>query len=410
LPYYVLEVQKQDGTFKMSKGKSKGTTLSCVIGVVGRTAAVVALLLAVAIAVVPRMIYTDLPADLTLILDKPTTMIITGANSGLGLASVMHFAHNAQATIIMACRSATRCANAKQEVYNTLGADIVKADLRPMTLDISSKDSIEAFANSLQGQPIHILMNNAGLAGATAELTYSEEDGVETHIHVNHLGHVRLAHCLWKNLQLAENSRIVVVTSLMATPRANYPTLYWYKHEGSFQSGWNIRQYGVSKRANLCWANELHKRFGNDPKNPSVVAAHPGLTHTELCKNGCKGKNKLGRYISNLELLNGIIKMTPLDGALSQAYAAVVPQAGIYIGPSLALVGEPKIVGGLDQSWHHMSFTHDECQSLWDKSMKALGIEVFGDYTFPVVEDQQELDVVATEEATEGVPETVSEA
>jgi NAD(P)-dependent dehydrogenase (short-subunit alcohol dehydrogenase family) len=398
--------QKQVGTFKMSKEKRKGMTLSCAIGVLGRTAAAITLLLAVAIAVVPRIMYTDLPAGLTLDFDTPTTMIITGANSGLGLASVMHFAHNAQATIIMACRSETRCANAKQQVFDTLGTDHVKAELRPMTLDLSRKESIEAFAYSLQGQPIHVLMNNAGLAGATPDLTYSEEDGVENHVHVNHLGHVRLVHCLWKNLQLAEKSRIIVVASLMATPSANFATLFWYKHEGRFESGWNIRQYGVSKRANLCWANELHKRFGSDPKNPSVVAAHPGLTHTELCKNGCKGQNKLGRFISNLELLNGIVKMTATDGAFSQAYAAVVPQAGIYIGPSLGLVGEPKIVGGLDQSWHHMSFSHDEGKSLWDKSMKALGIEVFGDFKIPVAEDEQELEDVATAEATGVIPET----
>ncbi|CAB9524416.1 Short-chain dehydrogenase TIC 32, chloroplastic [Seminavis robusta] len=390
-----------NGTKQGGNNGDNTMTLSCVLGWMGSMAAVAVVFLAVAIMVVPRVLYTDLPPDVSLDLTSPTTMIVTGANSGLGLASVMHFAHNEHATIIMACRSQTRCTSAKQRIYDILGEEVVKAKLQPMSLDLSKKESIEAFANELRGQPIHILINNAGLAGVFPDLEYNAENGIETHIHVNHLGHVRLMHCLWNNLQMAENARIVAVSSLMAAPAKIIPTFGWTQDEPRYTTHWNGRMYGGSKRANLFFANELHHRLMDDTalignkKNGSqisVVAAHPGFTQTDLCKNGCTGKNTFGRYLSNLKLLVGTIKMTAEDGALSQAYAAVVPQSGVYIGPSLALVGGPKILGQLDHSRHHMAFTRDESKELWDKSLKALGIEVFGDYKVPV-ENEEEVNV-----------------
>lgn len=386
-----------------------GVTLSCVVGFVGKAAALGIVMLAVAIAVVPRLLYTDLPSDISLDLTKPTTLIVTGANSGLGLATVQHFAHNEMATIIMACRSMTRCENAKQQIYDNLGNEVVKANLRPMSLDLSKKSSVEAFAKKLQNQPIDILINNAGLAGATPELTYNEEDGVETHIRVNHLGHVYLMHCLWKNLQMAEHgARVVAVSSVMGGLAANIPTFGWYQGEEQFTKGRTTRMYGCSKRANLFFANELHHRYKDTSSTISVVAAHPGFTHTELCKNGCKSLNKVGRFFSNLNLLTGIIKMTAEDGSLSQSYAAVIPQSGVYLGPSLALVGETKILGTLDSSWHHAPFTRDESKHLWDKSMEALGIKVFGDYEIPVEKEPVQAEGVQEGAITEE-PEQVKE-
>jgi len=350
------------------------------IGLVGKLTAGAIVLVAVAVAVIPSLLYTSLPADLTLDFTKPTTLIVSGANSGLGLATVLNFAHNENATIIMACRSMARCETAKQQVYDTL--DSVKADLQPRILDLSQKSSIEAFANGLHGRPIDILINNAGLAGSTPELSYHKEDGVETHIRVNHLGAFYLTHRLWKNLKLAKRARVVMVSSVLAGPASSVPTFGWYKGEPRFAKSWNVRMYGCSKRANLFFANELHHRY-KDSTTVTVAAAHPGFTHTQLCKDGCKGKNDMGRYLSNLESLTGIIKMPAEEGCLSQAYAAVLPEAGVYVGPSLLVVGEPKILGTLEGSWHHAPFTRDESKELWEKSMEAMDIRVFGEYETP---------------------------
>jgi len=129
------------------------------------------------------------------------------------------------------------------------------------------------------------------------------------------------------------------------------------------------------------FAHELQMRYGGGNHKVSVVAAQPGFTHTDLCKNGCKEQtHPFLKYLAHSNLLTGTLKMTARDGALSQAYAAVLPVSagGAYIGPALGLVGPPKIVGRLDGSWHHMSFTRDESRYLWDKSLQALGIREFG--------------------------------
>lgn len=346
--------------------------------------ALVGVVVAIGIRALPNMLYEDLPPNLSLDLAEPTTIVITGANSGLGLATVQHFAHNEHATIIMACRSMERCEMAQQQIMDTLGKDVVQATLRPMTLDISDRSSVEHFANLLEGQSVHILINNAGVAGTTPELTYNKDTAhhvapVEHHLRVNHLGAVHLTHCLWNNLKKDRGARVVMVSSLAAQLD---PSVGWHEGEEEVPSR-SFVMYGRSKRANLMFAAELHAQFHDS--NISIVAAHPGFTQTSLCKNGCKGKTPLAAEISNAEFLNGIIKMTADDGALSQAYAAVLPKslAGAYVGPSLALVGEPKIVGSLHASWHHIEFSRDESKLLWFKSLKALGIQHFGENEVP---------------------------
>jgi len=93
--------------------------------------------------------------------------------------------------------------------------------------------------------------------------------------------------------------------------------------------------------------------------------------------------------LANVDFLKGSIKMSAEDGALPQAYAAVIPQSGVYIGPSFVLVGAPKILGSLSSSWHHMPFTRDESKLLWDKSMEAMEIKVFGDFEIPTDAEEE---------------------
>jgi len=164
----------------------------------------------------------------------------------------------------------------------------------------------------------------------------------------------------------------------MAATPSNIPTKGWYKGEEKAIMQANVKMYGRSKRANLMFASELHHRYGSS-SGITIVAAHPGFTHTDICKNGCKGKH-FGKGLQNSEFLVGNIKMSAEDGALSQSYAAVVPEPAVYVGPKWVLVGPPVILGGISSSWHHYPFTRDESKVLWDQSMAALRIEEFGAY------------------------------
>ena len=122
----------------------------------------------------------------------------------------------------------------------------------------------------------------------------------------------------------------------------------------------------------------------------------------------CKGQET--KSITNYEGLVGTIKMTAQEGALPSAYAAVVPQPNVYLGPAYAVVGEPKIVGTLQGSWHHQSFSPQESSKLWDKSMKAMGIEVFGDFEV-VAEEETSAEGEAVVDVVEGeIAEAINHA
>jgi NAD(P)-dependent dehydrogenase (short-subunit alcohol dehydrogenase family) len=116
---------------------------------------------------------------------KGKVVIITGANSGLGLASAKALAQKG-AAVILACRSEERGAAALKEV------EAVQAtSARLMLLDLGSLESVQAFAENFKAKydQLDVLMNNAGIMATPYGTT---QDGFEKQIGVNHLGHFAL--------------------------------------------------------------------------------------------------------------------------------------------------------------------------------------------------------------------------
>ena len=121
------------------------------------------------------------------------TVVITGANSGLGLESTRNLAR-ARATVIMACRNAEKASQAVADIR----ASVPDAQIVVQQLDLASLASVRSFSEALlaAGTPIDILMNNAGLMALDESRTV---DGFETQIGVNHLGHFALTEPLHRN-------------------------------------------------------------------------------------------------------------------------------------------------------------------------------------------------------------------
>lgn len=147
------------------------------------------------------------------------TVIITGANSGIGKAAALQLAA-AGANVVMACRSLERGQAALEDVKRTSGNPRVEL----MQLDLASQASIRRFAaDFLANHPrLDVLIHNAANFDHTLKQPVLTEDGVETIFATNHVGPFLLTHLLLERLKASAPSRVITVASkgLMV-----YPTL-----------------------------------------------------------------------------------------------------------------------------------------------------------------------------------------
>lgn len=321
------------------------------------------------------------------------TFVVTGANSGLGFATVEHLARLGTAnTIVLACRSHSRCRNA-QILLSNLIPEGSSTKIVTATLDLSSRESIQRFAaeilptlslmseNSTEEVKIDVLINNAGIFASNSKRTYVEN--IEEHMLVNHLGHVLLTHLLWPTL-IRSNARVVAVSSISALVPSR-PTTGWYESEEPWSevhpSTGGLFSYFRSKRANLFFAQELHRRFGlsADGNSISSVASHPGYTRTEIWSNG--GRIFPSMWAKMIQI-NPLFSMSSSDGALTQVWAALDRDSlpsGSYVGPRWWLCGIPIGLGQIGRNEFPQHFLqYDAGDELWNKTMEALGIERLG--------------------------------
>lgn len=145
------------------------------------------------------------------------TIIVTGANSGIGKAAVMQLA-KAGATVIMACRSPERGAQAYDEVRKTSKNEKVEM----MQVDMASQASIREFVNTFKNnhQHLDVLIHNAANFDHTLKHPVLTDDGVETIFATNHIGIFLMTDLLLDVLKESAPSRIITVASkgLVAYP------------------------------------------------------------------------------------------------------------------------------------------------------------------------------------------------
>jgi NAD(P)-dependent dehydrogenase (short-subunit alcohol dehydrogenase family) len=248
------------------------------------------------------------------------TVIITGANSGIGLAAAQSLA-NAGATVVLAVRDQAKGEAAAASIGGA-------AEVRP--LDLASLDSVRAFADGWQGD-IRLLINNAGVMipplGRTA-------DGFELQFGTNHLGHFALTNLLLPHV----TGRVVTVSSDAHKGGAiDFDDLNW---ERKRYRPW--RAYGQSKLANLLFARELQRRLTEAGSPVKATSAHPGYAATNLqSHSGSRVLALAMKYIGN-----PLIAQDAAAGALPTLYAAVADIPGdSFAGPGfLGWRGAPTLV------------------------------------------------------------------
>lgn len=198
------------------------------------------------------------------------TWLITGANTGIGRVTALALARRG-ARVWMAGRSRERTQPVVDEM-RALGGERA-AEFVP--LDLTRLESVRECARTFlsSGEPLHGLINNAGLAGVQG-LTH---DGFEMHFGVNHLGHFLLTDLLLDALKKHARSRIVIVAS-RAHQRVKRLDLDAMRRSASSRSG--FMEYSASKLCNLLHARELARRLQGT--GVTVYALHPGVVASDI--------------------------------------------------------------------------------------------------------------------------------
>lgn len=286
--------------------------------------------------------------------------VVTGANGGLGLETAEALAA-AGAHVILATRSPGKT----EAAVSRIRAGVPEASLSVVPLDLASQASVHAASEQILGahDRIDLLVNNAGVMGIPEGRT---EDGFETQLAVNHLGHFALTGLLLPALLHAPTARVVTVTST-AHHYARRIDPFNANLEGKYTP---FGAYGQSKLANFHFGLGLHRRFSEARVHASSLLAHPGLSRTELqvvsvTESGGASTQRFWKWMSRTT------GMSPADGALPQLRASTDPQArgGDFYCPAWVNFGPPVRKPILRR------FRLDAAMDrLWDYSEDATGV------------------------------------
>ncbi len=286
-------------------------------------------------------------------------VIVTGANSGLGLITSRELAR-AGARVMLACRSADRGERALAQIRQQAPGAEVELSL----LDLSDLSSVRAFAGRVAAdhEGLDLLVNNAGVMAPPRRLT---ADGFESQFGTNHLGHFALTGLLLPRLLARPEPRVVTVSSQAhRIGRIRFDDLQGERRYDRWLA------YGQSKLANLLFAFELERRAAAAGSALRSVAAHPGYSATNLQSSGPRGIDKWASQLGNL-----VYAQSAERGALPTLYAATVRDlpGGSYVGPDGFMQGRghPRIV----QAARH-AYDADAARRLWEVSEELTGVEV----------------------------------
>lgn len=289
------------------------------------------------------------------------TVVITGANSGLGLESAKAFARHG-ATVVMACRDPERGEAARRVVAE--GATGEPPRLQP--LDLADLESVARTADELGESLSHIdvLLNNAGVMALPERRT---ADGHEMQFGTNHLGHFALTGRLLPLLDAAPEAKVVTTSSHMhRLGKMRWDDIDWNRTYRRWPA------YCQSKLANLLFAMELDRRASAAGTSIASMAAHPGYSSTGLQKAGpvMSGRNLMARVT---DLGNVLVAQSAEMGALPQLFAATSPTAmsGRYYGP-----GGPGEMHGSPREVKPMpaALSREEAHRLWNISENMTGV------------------------------------
>ncbi len=281
---------------------------------------------------------------------KGKTILITGANTGLGFQTALELAKK-DALVIIAGRNSAKI----NQAILDLKKEVPTAKLEAGIVDLSDLKSVKIFAESItkKHHQLDVLINNAGIMFPPPSKT---KEGYELQFGVNFMAHFALSAYLFELLNATKNSRVVTLSSIAHKNGAiDFDNL---KLEKPFDK---FREYGQSKVADLIFTLELQRRLEKINSTTISVGAHPGISKTELLRT------------DSPEMIDEFPHMSANQGAFSNLYASTEHiEGGSYIGPN----GEGEMTGFPAPAFI-AAYAKDETvgKMLWEYAEKEIGVK-----------------------------------
>jgi NAD(P)-dependent dehydrogenase (short-subunit alcohol dehydrogenase family) len=273
------------------------------------------------------------------------TVIVTGANSGIGRAAAKALAAKG-ARVVLAVRNTDKGHAAAAQMTGT-------TEVR--RLDLASLESIREFAAGWDGE-IDLLINNAGIMIPPKSMT---ADGFELQFGTNHLGHFALTNLLLGHV----TGRVVTVSSSAHRfGEIDFDDLQWERRP---YKAWRV--YGQSKLANLLFTAELQRKLNEAGSSIKATAAHPGYAATNLQFHS---ENRAMDAFN--AIANRLLAQDEDGGALPTLYAAVADIPGnSFAGPAgfMEVRGGAKLAKRTDAAQDM-----DVARRLWEVSEQLTGV------------------------------------
>jgi NAD(P)-dependent dehydrogenase (short-subunit alcohol dehydrogenase family) len=240
------------------------------------------------------------------------TALITGANTGIGAETARALAGRG-AKLFLACRSEAKTTPVIQAIVAQTG----NHDVTFLPLDLGDLASVRACATAFldKGEPLHVLINNAGVAGHRG----TTKSGFEVMFGTNHVGHFLLTALLLERVRASAPARIVIVSSI---GHYNAKGIDFETVRRPTRTITGMREYCVSKLANVLHAQELARRLHDD--RVTTYALHPGSVATDIWR-------RVPWPVRPLLTRN---MLPPAEGARTSIYCATAPElaeeTGLY--------------------------------------------------------------------------------
>jgi protochlorophyllide reductase len=314
-----------------------------------------------------------------------STVIITGASSGLGLATAQALARTGEWHVIMACRDFLKAERAAKS------AGMPKGSYTVMHLDLASLESVKQFVDNFRrsGRPLDVLVCNAAVYFPTEKQPRFSAEGIELSVATNHLGHFYLARLLLEDLQHKKtdtNRRLIIVGSITGNtntlagnipPKANLGDLRGLAgglngvqssamiDGGEFDGA---KAYKDSKVCNMLTMQEFHRRY-HKQTGITFASLYPGCIATT------------GLFREHIPLFRTLFP--PFQKYITKGYVSEEES-----GKRLAqVVSDPKMTkSGVYWSWNNDSNSFenqlseeasdaDKALKLWEISEKLLELD-----------------------------------